>query len=556
MLHHLTIKNYALIDSLDISFPDGFITVTGETGAGKSIILGALSMLGGVRADVKAIRKGESKAIIEGAFLNPPASLKPFFKENNLDWDDNEIILRREISLSGRNRSFINDSPVATSLLAEVSPSLIDIHSQHNNLLLSSQKYQRYVLDSFGNYNEEIQEYSELFHKFSEAHARLTILKKEAASNRTEKDILQFQLEQLKTLDLKKGEYETLDREYRLLSESAEIREHLQFAYQYIEQGDSNAISLLQSAIQHISQVDLSILGKDMAESSLHERLAAIDVELRDITRTLGGYLEGYDADPRRLPLVESRLSEIWQSAKKFRCEHPENLVEIREDLQSRLDSIEGSNPEIEKLETLTHSLASKLRKLADKISDLRLRNATVFADELVKIASPLGLANLTFRIDISKGKIGPEGQDKVEFVCAFNKNQPFQPMSKVASGGEISRLMLSIKALVAEKMLLPTMIFDEIDSGVSGETAFKMGNLMRNLADKMQIITVTHLPQVAAKGTSQYRVYKQDTEDATITHLKRLSTEEREHEIARILSGDRINEASLLNAKSLLNNN
>lgn len=555
MLSHLYIKNYALIDEADINFPEGFITITGETGAGKSILLGALGLISGNRADSKVIRSESSKAIVEAVFSRPTGTLKPLFEENGLEWDDEELILRREIAPSGRSRTFANDTPVNLSFIGEIAPSLLDIHAQHNNLLLSDNNHQRRILDTFGDYHSTLTEYHELFKEFSRLHSRLTELKRNALQNRQNRDIYTFQLEQLNILDLKPGEYDTLDKRQRILSESTEIKTRIRTALDSLSEAEDNAVDLVTTAVNSLAGVDLSLYQSedDSDYPSITERLNVASIELRDIADTLSEYLDDTDGDPHELMRVEERLSEIYHTATKFNCRNPENLISLREELRSKLDAIDGDSPEIKSLEAETKTLADKLRKAADNLTELRKNTAKSFSQKLVETAMPLGLKNLRFEPAISKVKIGPEGQDKIEFLCAFNKNQPLMPMAGIASGGEISRLMLSLKALVAERMQLPTMIFDEVDSGVSGETASRMGDLMKQLASDMQIITVTHLPQVAAKGTAQFHVYKEDTSDSTITHIIPLSEEERVKEIARILSADEVDEAAMQNARSLL---
>lgn len=551
MLSHLYIKNYALIDEVEIDLPEGFITLTGETGAGKSIILGALGMLSGNRADTKVLRKESVKAVIEATFSRPSPLLKPIFDTKGLEWNDEELILRRELSSYGKSRIFANDSPVTLAFLTEISPHLLDIHSQHNNLILTDNSRQRQIIDSYGDYHIELAEFNNLFCQFSKMHARLAKLRHEAEENSKNKDLLTFKIEQLDRLNLKKGEFKSLEQKHKILSESTEIKESIIRALSYL-QNDEGVLEKINHIITDISGIDFSAYGSSEGPGIM-ERLNVVEIELRDIAETLQGFADMTENDPRLLPILEQRLSDIYHLAKKFGCKDPEELVEMHGDLRNRLCTLEGKSPEIIELEAETKILADSLRNKAERLTELRTECAKDFANNLLATARPLGLSNLRFEVEITKGKIGPQGQDKIEFLCSFNKNQPLLPLSKVASGGEISRLMLAIKGLIAKKIELPTMIFDEIDAGVSGEIAARMGLLMRRLADNMQIITVTHLPQVAAKGTTQFFVYKTDTDDSTVTSIRRLEAEERVQEIARILSADKIDEAAVMNARSLL---
>lgn len=554
MLSNLKIHNYALIDSLDTDFPEGFISVTGETGAGKSIILGALGLLSGNRADTKALRDGKGKAVVEATFRNPSDSLKHIFAINSLDWDPEELIVRREITASGRSRAFINDTPVTLQTLSDISPILIDIHSQHNNLLLRDTRHQRTIIDTYGDYDDLLNSCKSDFNSFIKIHSRLTKLKKENDSLRQNKEMLQLQLSRLDKLNLVKGEFAELEQTSLFLSEAEDIHTALASAYRSLEGAESNAQSLIAESIMALKNINLSYIENQ--DLSVLPRLESVSIELKDICHTVRGLLSKAESNPVLLEKTDRRIQEINETAKAFQTSDPESLIDLHTELKDRLASIEGVNPELKSLEKEATALASKLHKTADQITEHRKACAKEFSARLTEICRPLGLPNLQFEIGFSKSKIGSDGQDDVEFLCSFNKNQQLMPISKVASGGEISRVMLAVKALVAERMQLPTMIFDEIDSGVSGEIAAKMGALMRKLSSSMQIITVTHLPQVAAAGTAQFHVYKEDNLDSTVTRIRSLSPDERISEIARLLSGDTVNEAAILNSKELLDNN
>lgn len=554
MLSSLKISNFALIDSLETDFPDGFISVTGETGAGKSIILGALGLLSGGRADTKTLRNDKEKAVIEATFKTPSSALKPFFEENSLDWDESELILRREITPSGRSRAFINDTPVTLQTLSNISPLLIDIHSQHNNLLLRDPRHQRMIIDSYGDYDDLLNDCDADFRRFIKLHSRLVKLKKESDGLKQNKELLTLQLARLDKLNLKKGEIAELEQTSQFLSEAEEIHSALSMAYDSLEGAETNALSLLTESANALNAANLSLI--ENTEPSIPSRIEAVSIELKDICYTLRTLLSKAESDPVLLEKTDNRIRAVYETAKYFQTTDPESLVVKHNELKNQLASIESGSPELKELEKEASVLAAKLHNTAAEISLKRKECAEKFSRRIMEICRPLGLPNLRFEVKFTKGKIGAEGQDNIEFLCAFNKNQEPLPLAKAASGGEISRIMLAVKALVAERIQLPTMIFDEVDSGVSGEVAAKIGSLMRDLASSMQIITVTHLPQVAAAGTSQFHVFKEDNDNHTLTHIRRLAGDDRVNEIARLLSGDTINDAAILNARELLHLN
>ncbi|MBD5187302.1 MAG: DNA repair protein RecN [Bacteroidales bacterium] len=554
MLDRLTISNYALIDRLEVNFTNGFSIITGDTGAGKSVMMGALSLLMGNRADMKVLAHNEGRSVIEGVFSNVAPSLRTAFDDNQLDWNDGYVIVRREINPNGRSRAFINDSPVTLPLLEEISSSLVDVHSQHSNRLLSMSSYQRNIIDIFAEHGGELEEYHRKFREFAEIRRKLKSLREEAERNKENRELLAFQLSQLDKLNPRLGELKEIEREFDLLSDADEMRGKLQEAAGLTGEYDMSAMMNVSAAAELLSGVNMSLLEGEIREGeSIAERLRSLYVELKDVSETLNGYLSQIEADPVRLMNITARMNRYHEACKRFKVSDGDELVALRDELRRRVSGADGSNEEFIELEKKGKLLGQDLKRLANSISERRIRSAQFFSSELVNRARPLGLKNLTFEARISQGKLTIDGADSVEFYCSFNKNQELMPLAKVASGGEMSRLTLCIKAMVAGNMKLPTVIFDEIDTGVSGEIADKMGDMMRSVAEEMQVIAITHLPQVAAKGDNHYLVYKRDLEDRTVSSVKELNREERVMEVARMLSGSEINAAALENARSLL---
>lgn len=551
MLESLHISNYALIDNLDIDFHNGFNIITGETGAGKSIILGALSLILGGRADTKVIRNNERKSVIEAIFsIKDYPSLKKICDENDIEWDDLQCILRREIAPNGRSRAFVNDSPVSLSQLSDIAIQLVDIHSQHQNLLLASPDYQLNIIDNLAGNNDRLKEYYHLYQEYVNAVRQLKETRRAIEKGVADEDFTRFQLEQLEEMNLVAGEQEDLEREREILSNMTSIKETLYSALEALTNGKSNVLSLLNNAVDDCE--DLENVLED--ENNLTERLETARIEIQDIAETLFQYDSNLNADPQELERIEDRLNKIYSLEHKHKVSTVDELIAIRDNLQKRLDTIDNSDYAIEQLEKQAKQAYKMALSAAKEISKHRQDEANSFAKLLKERALPLGMKNLQCEIKITPIEISSTGIDKIEFLFAFNKNQQLMPVGNTASGGEISRLMLSIKTIIANKMQLPSIIFDEVDTGVSGDIANSMGEMMQSIAQNIQVLAITHLPQVASKGNHHYKVFKEDDETSTLTRIKELSIEERVDELALMLSGSTINEAARANARSLLN--
>ena len=555
MLSKLSIRNYALIDSLELEFDSGLTIITGETGAGKSIMLGALSMIMGGRADSRVIADGGSKSVVEASFAFPPASLEQSFAENDLDWNAEELLIRREIASNGRSRVFINDVPVTLSVLASISGYLIDIHSQHENARLTSQTAQLEIIDSVSDNEKLRKRYAEAFRRFVEIRNRVKRIRQEQDRMRENREYLQFQYEGLKTLSPKRGELETIEKRFELLSDADEIRERLQYFRSLLGDNDRGALDLLRTAKAEADRVDYSLVGIETDEDTpaIPERLENVIVELQDMYETIDDAVLRVDADPAVLEKLSRRMNEYYDAVKQYRVKTADELVDMLEKIGSQLDVIETGGEELPMLEKEGKRAASEVKELAVRLTESREEGARRFSRVVTETARPLGLSNLDFSVNIAAGKMGPTGQDRVEFRCSFNKNQVAGPIAGMASGGEMSRLMLTIKRVLAGRMNLPTIIFDEIDTGVSGEIADKMGEMMVDMSRDMQVMAITHLPQVAAKGDSHFKVFKKDEETRTLTHVRRLDEEARVREIAAMMSGSEVGDAALNNARVLL---
>lgn len=551
MLESLHISNYALIDNLDIDFHNGFNIITGETGAGKSIILGALSLILGGRADTKVIRNNEKKSVIEAIFsIKDYPSLKKICDNNDIEWDNLQCILRREIAPNGRSRAFVNDSPVSLSQLSDIAIQLVDIHSQHQNLLLASPDYQLNIIDNLAGNNDRLKEYHQLYQEYVNAVRQLKETRRAIEKGVADEDFTRFQLEQLEEINLVAGEQEDLEREREILSNMTSIKETLYSALEALTNGKSNVLSLLSSAVDDCE--DLENVLED--ENNLTERLETARIEIQDIAETLSQYDSNLNADPQELEKIEDRLNKIYSLEHKHKVSTVDELIAIRDNLQKRLNAIDNSDYAIEQLEKQARQAYKIALSAAKEISKHRQEEAISFAKLLKERALPLGMKNLQCEIKITPIEISSTGIDKIEFLFAFNKNQQLMPVGNTASGGEISRLMLSIKTIIADKMQLPSIIFDEVDTGVSGDIANSMGEMMQSIARNIQVLAITHLPQVASKGNNHYKVFKEDDETSTLTRIKELSIEERVDELALMLSGSTINEAARANARSLLN--
>lgn len=552
MIKKLTIDNYALIDKSVIDFQEGFTVITGETGAGKSIMLDALGLLMGARADSKAMGNRDRKTIVEAIFSNPDISLKSILEDNGIDWDAEELILRREISGAGKSRGFINDTPVNLSFMESLSEHILDIHSQHSNSLLNKPNEQLAIIDSFGNTQELLENYQTSFKEYVALHNKIKRIKEGIAKGKENKEFILFRLEQLNKLKPKKGELAVLEREAEILGDADRIKTDLNEAYSLLAGSGPSVLKQLQLAASALDNIDFNLLDSE-GNDNITERLNSLKIELRDISDTLEGYSEMVQADPMRYEKIQARIESIYELMKRLKVKDEEELVELHQRLKEELESIEGGNTDISAMEHQLKDLAKGLKDKAEVLSDARRKAAEEFEKTIIDKIIPLGLPNVKFKVEIQKGKLASEGQDSITFYCSFNKNHPMQPVANIASGGEIARVMLGIKSVMAESMNLPTIIFDEIDTGVSGEIAHKMGKLMKQMSKKIQVVAVTHLPQVASNGNSHLKVYKDDNEEKTISHIKVLDENERIKEIAGMLSGDTINEVALENARMLL---
>lgn len=555
MIRQLSINNYALIDRVDLSLNEGLTILTGETGAGKSVMMGAISLLMGERADSKVLANREGKAVIEGVFDSVTPSLKELFESNDLDWNEGQIIVRREIAANGRSRAFINDTPVTLPLLTEVAGGMVYIHSQHSNRLLSKPEYQLSVIDSIADNGEMLADYKKDFSRFVGLRNKIKKLRDSMERSRENRELRAFQLEQLTKINPKKGELEEVEKDYDILSDADDLRSRINQAAYLLSMADDSALNMIGDAGAGIDGIDFSLFEgpSDPSQPGLMERLRNVYIELKDIGDSLSRIASGIESDPMRLAKTDARLKELYEAVKRFKMADYEALVDLYSSLKKENDGGSERLEELNALEAEARKLGDVLKEKAEQISISRAEASKKFEETLTEDARPLGLKNLRFSVNITKGKLTPEGKDTVEFLCAFNKNQPLMPLSQTASGGEMARLTLCIKAITANKLKLPTVIFDEIDTGVSGDIADRMGSMMADIAEGMQVFAITHLPQVAVKGNSHLLVYKHDEGERTVSHVKALDNEERVKEIARMLSGKEINEAALSNARSLL---
>lgn len=563
MMTRLSISNYALIDRLDMEPSRSLSIVTGETGAGKSIMLGALSLLLGERADTKAIALKDRKSTVEAVFTDVDRSdltLDELISQADPEWDGRELILRRELLPSGRTRAFVNDSPVKLNELGAISHRLFDIHSQHSNSLLIDADSQLHLIDLLAQDSEILSDYRQEFRRYVTLRNRIKRLQEENEKIKANRAVYQFQLEQLDRLDPKPGEQEQVERRYDILSESEDLREHLSSAYRNLAIGEDSILEKTADTIQHLRTIDMSLFESMNGHSAelpedqtIEQRLEQAYIELKDISETLRVFAQEVEADPNELARVTKRMNELYEAARQFKTEEPDGLVKLRENLRKSLREIDGGGQDMQELEAETRACAHALKEKAELLSATRAEAAERFSTLLEETARPLGLPSVRFKVELTRGKLTKDGADNIRFLCSFNKNMELQDIAKVASGGELSRVMLSIKAIVADETRQPTVIFDEIDTGVSGEIADRMGDMMRRMSSGMQIITITHLPQVAAKGDIHFKVFKADTEDRTVSNLRQLSRREREEEIAAMISGKTINESALKTARALL---
>lgn len=550
MLKQLYIKNYALIDLLDIELYPGFSVITGETGAGKSIILGAIGLLLGQRADSKSIKAGAEKCIIEAHFDLTRYNMDAFFEENEIEQDAEDTIIRRELTAAGKSRAFINDTPVSLSMLKEFGEQLVDVHSQHQNLLLQKQDFQLNVVDIIANDQKELTAYQQTYSELQAAKHQLQTLKDDIERNRQNQDFLQFQYEELENAHLMEGEQEELEQQSETMEHAEDIKTALYEADNalYVEQtGAVSQLRTAQNALNSISQV----LPK---AGNLTERLEGCRIELKDIADEVSTLLENTDFDPSELDHVNDRLDRIYELEKKYHAENVSELITLRDGLKQKLSNIENSDEALAILEASCQKLSADSQKLADVLTKLRKKAGKEIEGQLLQRLVPLGMPNVRFEVSIAKRELGKTGQDEVSFLFSANTSTPLQSVAQVASGGEIARVMLSLKAMISGTVKLPTIIFDEIDTGVSGKIAEKMADIMKEMGQtERQVISITHLPQIASKGSHHYRVSKEETAQGTISQMQELSQDERINEIAQMLSGSNVTDAAIQNAKELL---
>ena len=550
MLRQLYIRNFTLIDTLDIDFCSGFSVITGETGAGKSIILGAIGLLLGQRADTKLIKQGAEKCIIEAHFDLSEYGIEEFFNDNDIEYDADDCIIRRELTATGKSRAFINDTPTPLSVLKDLGDRLIDIHSQHQNLLLSKHDFQLNMIDIIAADKNELAEYQKAFDGYVEKQKQLKQHEEDVERNRINMDFIKYQFDELDNAKLTEGEQDELEARQDAMTHAEDIKSSLYEANYLISANDECVLSMVKSAIQSLGKIT-NILP---ACNELHQRLESCHIELKDISYDIDSLLEKVNFDPSELEAISNRLDLIYSLERKHHCNSVEELISIRDNLKSQLANIENSDEITEQLRKELQQLQSECQKKAEVISRMRHKAAKSIETEMHDRLQLLGMPNVYFNISITKEDIGRNGCDKVSFLFSANKNNAPQPISQVASGGEIARVMLSLKAMISNAVKLPTIIFDEIDTGVSGKIAEQMARLMCEMGKGgRQVISITHLPQIAALGETHYKVRKEDTSSSTISTMQKLNTEERIKEIAQMLSGSDISDAAISNAKELL---
>ena len=550
MLKHLYIKNFTLIDELDIELHDGFSVITGETGAGKSIILGAIALLLGQRADSKSIKQGADKCVIEAHFDLTRYDMDAFFSDNDIENDAEDCIVRRELPASGKSRAFINDTPVQLTMLKELGERLVDVHSQHQNLLLNKQDFQLGVVDIFADDAKELSQYQQTYKQYHQVSRDLDDLKESIERNRQNADFLRFQCDELTQARLVEGEQEELEQRSDTMSHSEDIKSALYEADNALTAEQTGVVTALRTTLYGLRKI-----GEVYpAAVELEQRVDSCYIELKDIAQEVSSHLESIDFDPAEMDAVTSRLDKLYDLEKKYHVETVEELIAKRNELSGQLNNIENSDEALAAMEQQLKKLQAQAEKEADALTKLRSKAAKKIEAEMQTKLVPLGMPNVRFSVDITRESLGLSGQDKVAFMFSANTSTPLQPISQVASGGEIARVMLSLKAMISGAVKLPTIIFDEIDTGVSGKMAEKMAEMMQEMGDHgRQVISITHLPQIAALGTAHYKVEKQETIFGTVSSMHQLTDNERILEIAQMLSGSDVSEAAIAYAKQLL---
>ena len=550
MLKQLYIKNFTLIDELNIQMHPGFSVITGETGAGKSIILGAIGLLLGNRADSKSIKAGRDRCVIEAHFDLSKYDMQQFFTDNDIDEDLSDTIIRRELTAAGKSRAFINDTPVSLTKMRELGEQLVDIHSQHQNLLLQKEDFQLNVVDIIAKDEKQRKNYEAAYNQYKQANQKLNALKAEIEKNRENEDFLRFQFKELDEAQLQNGEQEELEQEYEMLSHSEDIKTALYQADNHLSGDDGNIIERLKQTSEQLANI------KDVYPevTELLERIDSSYIELKDIAQEINGLTDHVEFDPARLETINERLDKLNSLQQKFHVRDLGELIETYHQLKEQLSHIDHSDEDVEAMEQEVTQLLENAQKQAKELTAIRTKAAKKIEEEMKQRLIPLGIPNVRFSISLTEKPLSHDGGDKVSFLFSANKSTPLQPVTQVASGGEIARVMLSLKAMISGAVKLPTIIFDEIDTGVSGKIAEKMAQIMVEMGNhERQVLSITHLPQIAAMGSHHYKVSKEETDEGTISRMTELSQQERIQEIAQMLSGSDVSEAALANAKELL---
>lgn len=550
MLKQLYIKNFTLIDELNIQMHPGFSVITGETGAGKSIILGAIGLLLGNRADSKSIKAGRDRCVIEAHFDLSKYDMQQFFTDNDIDEDLSDTIIRRELTAAGKSRAFINDTPVSLTKMRELGEQLVDIHSQHQNLLLQKEDFQLNVVDIIAQDEKQRKNYEAAYNQYKQANQKLNALKAEIEKNRENEDFLRFQFKELDEAQLQNGEQEELEQEYEMLSHSEDIKTALYQADNHLSGDDGNIIERLKQTSEQLANI------KDVYPevTELLERIDSSYIELKDIAQEVNGLTDHVEFDPARLETINERLDKLNSLQQKFHVRDLGELIETYHQLKEQLSHIDHSDEDVEAMEQEVTQLLENAQKQAKELTAIRTKAAQKIEEEMKQRLIPLGIPNVRFSISLTEKPLSHDGGDKISFLFSANKSTPLQPVTQVASGGEIARVMLSLKAMISGAVKLPTIIFDEIDTGVSGKIAEKMAQIMVEMGNhERQVLSITHLPQIAAMGSHHYKVSKEETDNGTISRMTELSQQERVQEIAQMLSGSDVSEAALANAKELL---
>ena len=550
MLKQLYIKNFTLIDELNISLYPGFSVITGETGAGKSIILGAIGLLLGNRADSKAIKAGRDRCVIEAHFDLSRYGMQKFFDDHDIDYDADDTIIRRELTAAGKSRAFINDTPVPLTRMRELGEQLVDIHSQHQNLLLQKEDFQLNVVDIIAQDADQLKVYQKEYYAYRKAKELLEELKAEIAKNRENEEFMRFQHKELDDANLQEGELEQLEQEAETLSHSEDIKTALYEADSALSGENDSILDKLKNATHQLENI--CDVYPSMADVT--GRMQSSYIELKDIAQEISSSVDHVEFDPNRLDAINTRLDKLYTLQQKFHVETVTELIATRDRIAEQLSHIDNGDEDIEEKEKEVAALLAKAEKQAALLTSIRQKSAKAIEKEMKGRLIPLGIPNVRFEIAFAEKPLSGNGADKVSFLFSANKSTQLQPVSQVASGGEIARVMLSLKAMISGAVKLPTIIFDEIDTGVSGKIAEKMADIMEEMGlQNRQVLSITHLPQIAAKGSHHYKVLKEETENGTISHMKELNSQERIEEIAQMLSGSDITQPALANAKELL---